>query len=73
MINGIKCVHLATSYPVEIPLNYKEMQLAMDNGDNCNSSWDIMCDMVKERTGIEIQDQLELQTIIVGGKERPLH
>lgn len=73
MKNGIKCTHLATSYPVEIPLNYKEMQLALDNSDTMNQSWDILCDAVMERTGIEIQDQMELEEIIINGKVRPLH
>ena len=45
MINGLKGVHLATNIPVEIPLNSKEMQLAMvkENEDIC---WEYMCTSV---------------------------
>jgi len=72
MKNGIKCTHLATGYPVDIPLNYKEMQLALDKTD-IEKSWDLMCEIVEARTGIEIIGQLELMTILVEGAERPLH
>ena len=72
MRNGIKCTHLATSYSVEIPLNYKEMQLALDKTD-IDASWNMMCEMEMERTGIEIIDQMELEFIVVEGTERPLH
>ena len=73
MKNGIKCTHLATGYPVEIPLNYKEMQLATDKSDMSNDSWDIMCDAVLERTGIEIIGQMELDQIVINGIDKPLH
>jgi len=73
MINGLKCTHLATGYPVDIPLNYKEMQLAMDKSDRQNDSWDLMCALVLDRCGVEIIDQMELEKIVINGLERPLH
>jgi hypothetical protein len=72
MKNGIKCTHLATSYPVEIPLNYKEMQLAIDKTDP-DGSWNTMCDLVMERTGTEIIGQMELDNIVINSQEFPLH
>jgi hypothetical protein len=73
MRNGLKCTHLATGYPVDIPLNYKEMQLAMDKSDKQNDSWEIMCALVLDRCGIEIIDQMELDQIVIEGSPRPLH
>lgn len=73
MINGIKCTHIATDIAVEIPLNYKEMQLAMDKSIKQNESWHIMCDAVFDRTGFEIIGHMELNAIVINGIERPLH
>ena len=42
LINGLKGVHIASGIPVEIPLNSKEMQLAMDNGPLQNDSWEML-------------------------------
>ena len=61
--------HLATGYPVEVELSDAEMTLAKDKSDSLNASWDILCDSVKWRTGIEIQGNFELETL--GG--RPIH
>ena len=72
MKNGIKCTHIATSYPVEIPLTHIEMQLATDKKDP-DTSWNLMCKVVMKRTGIEIIDQMELDNIVINGKEFPLH
>ena len=40
MVNGLKGVHIASGIPVEIPLNSKEMQLAMAKED-INACWDL--------------------------------
>tara|TARA_X000001036_G_scaffold155570_2_gene147808 strand:- start:18520 stop:18738 length:219 start_codon:yes stop_codon:yes gene_type:complete len=72
MINGLKGVHLATNIPVEIPLNTKEMQLAMvkENEDVC---WEYMCTSVLSRTGIQINGQIQLDYIYVNGVPREFH
>ena len=63
MKNGLKCTHLATGYPVDIPLNYKEMQLAMDKSDKQNDSWEIMCALVLDRCGIDhIESEFSIST-----------
>ena len=46
------------------------MTLAKDkNPETINASWDILCGSVKQRTGIEIEGNFELETL--GG--RPIH
>lgn len=72
MINGLKGVHLATGQEVEIPLNSKEMQLAMvkENEDVC---WEYMCTSVLSRTGIQIIGQIQLDYIYVNGVPREFH
>jgi hypothetical protein len=69
MKNILKMTHLATGYPVEVELTDAEMTLAKDKSDSINASWEIMCDSIQWRTGIEIKGQMELNTL--GG--RPCH
>ena len=56
----------------EIPLNSKEMQLALDKS-NIDASWSLMCDSVRYRIGIDIIGNYNLISILVNGDERPLH
>ena len=56
----------------EIPLNSKEMQLALDKS-NIDASWSLMCDSVRYRIGIDIIGNYNLVSILVNGNERPLH
>lgn len=42
MKQGLILHHIATGIIQEVPLNGKEMQLAMDNGPTVNDSWDLM-------------------------------
>jgi hypothetical protein len=67
--NHLKMTHLATGYPVEVELSDAEMTLAKDKSDSMNASWEIMCNSVQWRTGIEIIGQMELDSL--GG--RPCH
>jgi hypothetical protein len=67
--NLLKMTHLATGYPVEVELSDAEMTLAKDKSDSMNASWEIMCNSVQWRTGIEIIGQMELDSL--GG--RPCH
>ena len=70
---GIVLYHIATSYIEHVALNGKEMQLALDK-THVNESWDLMCDSVRSRIGLDIQDgNWELERIIVDGQDRPLH
>ena len=73
MINGLKGTHIATGYPVEIPLNGKEMQLAMDTGPYMNESWDMMCDSVVARGDYRINGEIEIDFIVVGGNQKVFH
>mgnify|MGYP003664667815 FL=1 len=66
MKNILKMTHLATGYPVEVELTDAEMTLSKAIDD---ASWEIMCNSIEQRTGIEIIGQMELDTL--GG--RPLH
>ena len=45
------------------------MQLALDNGfPNVNKSWELLCESVKHRLGINIEGEYFLEEIVVGGK-----
>ena len=79
MINGLRGTHLATGLPVVIPMNYKEMQLALGSSGteevqgNVNELWDLMCEAVLARTGTEIIGQIEIDYIVVDGVKRTFH
>tara|TARA_B100000809_G_C14797329_1_gene408964 strand:+ start:344 stop:565 length:222 start_codon:yes stop_codon:yes gene_type:complete len=73
MINGLKGTHIATGYPVDIPLNGKQMQLAMDNGPHMNDLWDLMCDSVYANGGPAIIDQVEIDFIVINGIQKVFH
>jgi hypothetical protein len=57
---------------IDIPLNSKEMQLALDRSD-IDASWSLMCDSIRYRLGIDIIGNYDLKYIIVNGDKRPLH
>tara|TARA_X000000950_G_scaffold111094_1_gene140022 strand:+ start:1372 stop:1587 length:216 start_codon:yes stop_codon:yes gene_type:complete len=71
MKNGIK-IQDFNGVVSEIPLNSKEMQLALDKS-NIDASWSLMCDSVRYRLGISIIGNYNLVSIFVNGDERPLH
>lgn len=71
MKNGIK-IQDFNGVVSEIPLNSKEMQLALDKS-NIDASWSLMCDSVRYRIGIDIIGNYNLISILVNGDERPLH
>ena len=56
----------------EIPLNSKEMQLALDKS-NPDASWSLMCDSINYRIGIDIIGNYDLISLTLNGDERPLH
>ena len=68
--NGLIGVHLATSQAVEIPLSAREMQLIHAGG---NHDWNVMCENVKLRTGIEIIDQIQIDYLVVNGNKSVFH
>ena len=73
MINGLKLTHIATDYPQDVPLNGKEMQLAIDNSDMMNESWSLMCESVMSRLGIEIEGNFEIDYIVLNGQQKVFH
>lgn len=75
MINGIMGEHIASSQPIEIPLNSKEMQLALYNGDGniMNWCWEQMCDSVMHREGIEIIGAIDIDYIVINGEKKRFH
>ena len=62
--------HIATNTPVEIPLSAREMQLFHAGG---NHDWNVMCESVKARTGIEIIGQIQIDSIVINGNKRKFH
>jgi|TARA_X000001036_G_scaffold372880_1_gene360520 hypothetical protein len=73
MINGIKGFHIASNIPVEIPLNSKEMQLALDNGPRQNDSWELMNGSVVSRGEMNIIGDIEIDSIVINGVEKNFH
>ena len=56
--------HIATDIPVEIQLDLVEQTFAKDkNPETINESWDKLCESVLQRTGHDIQDNFELETL----------
>jgi len=73
MKNGIIGTHLATRQEVELPLNGKEMQLALDKSDKLNESWTLMNRMVRARGEISIIGEVEVDFLVVNGVKRRFH
>ena len=71
MKNGIK-IQDFNGVVSEIPLNSKEMQLALDKS-NVDASWSLMCDSVRYRLGIDIIGNYDLKYIFINGVKMPLH
>lgn len=73
MINGLRGVHIATDIPVDIPLNSKEMQLAMDKGPLQNDSWELMNASVVSRGEMNIIGDIDIESIVIGGVAKVFH
>ena len=72
MVNGLKGIHIASGIPVQIPLNSKEMQLAMSKVHE-NDCWDMMCASVLSRGGEDIIGQVEIDFIVINGVDKVFH
>ena len=72
-MNGLKGVHIASNIPVEIPLNSKEMQLAMDNGPLQNDSWEMLNASVVSRGEMNIIGDIDIESIVIGGVAKIFH
>ena len=73
LVNGLKGVHIASNIPVEIPLNSKEMQLAMDNGPLQNDSWEMLNASVISRGEMNIIGDIDIESIVIGGVAKVFH
>ena len=73
MVNGLRGVHIASNIPVEIPLNSKEMQLAMDNGPLQNDSWEMLNASVVSRGEMNIIGDIDIESIVIGGVAKIFH
>jgi len=73
MVNGLKGVHIASGIPVEIPLNSKEMQLAMDKGPMQNESWEMMNASVVSRGEMNIIGDIDIDFMVIGGVSKVFH
>tara|TARA_B100000519_G_C13984879_1_gene316405 strand:- start:135 stop:356 length:222 start_codon:yes stop_codon:yes gene_type:complete len=73
MVNGLKGVHIASGHPVEIPLNSKEMQLALDEGLQMNDSWELMNASVVSRGEMNIIGDIDIEEIVIGGVAKVFH
>tara|TARA_B100000941_G_scaffold288947_2_gene266926 strand:- start:228 stop:461 length:234 start_codon:yes stop_codon:yes gene_type:complete len=73
LVNGLKGVHIASNIPVEIPLNSKEMQLALDEGLQMNDSWELMNASVVSRGEMNIIGDIDVEEIVIGGVAKVFH
>ena len=76
IVNGLICskVDSSSENDIIIPLNSKEMQLAMDkNPDSMNASWDLMCKSVQSRNGQGIKNCVNVDFIRINGVDKPFH
>ena len=73
LVNGLKGVHIASNIAVEIPLNSKEMQLAMDNGPLQNESWELLNASVVSRGEMNIIGDIDIESIVIGGVAKIFH
>ena len=75
LVNGLICSEVGSPLweDIIIPLNSKEMQLAMDNSEYINESWALMCDSVYQRLRIEIIGKLNINYIVVNGLAKVFH
>ena len=74
MVNGLIGVHIATDIPVDIPLNTKQMQLAMDaNPITMNKSWDMVCDICVANGFIDPRGNVDIDFIVVNGVKHKFH
>ena len=73
MVNGLKGVHIASNIPVEIPLNSKEMQLAMDKGPLQNDSWEMLNASVVSRGEMNIIGDIDIESLVIGGVAKVFH
>jgi hypothetical protein len=72
IVNGLIGDHIATGIPVEIPLNSKEMQLAMDK-TRPNESWDLMCESLISRGCIDPRGNMHIDFIRINRLDKPFH
>ena len=73
MINGIRIQKRGGDFGlIDLPLNSKQMQLAMDKS-NIDASWNLLCESINQMYGISIIGNYNLINIIVNGDVRPLH
>ena len=78
MVNGLRGTHIATGYPVDVPLTAKEMQLATVKGPYINECWELMCLSVASRaddsTFIDhIEGNMNIDFIVENGVETVFH
>ena len=73
MVNGLRGRLVVDDNPIDIPLNGKQMQLAMVRGPVGNDAWDIMCDSLVADGKIDPRGRMHIDFIIVDGQQRVFH
>jgi len=69
MVNGLRGRLVVDDSPIDIPLNGKQMQLALDRSPNLNRSWDLMCDSLPW----DPRGKMHIDFMIVNGVARVFH
>ena len=73
LVNGLMVVHIETGIEVEITINSKEMQLALDEGLQMNDSWELMNASVVSRGEMNIIGDIDVSDIVIGGVAKVFH
>jgi len=66
---GLRGKHRATGYPLDIPLNGKQLQLARDRGPHMNDLWDMMCDSIVANGYIDPRGNMDIDFIVLKGND----
>ncbi len=69
LFQGLRGTHIATGYPVDIPLNGKQMQLATNKGPYQNMLWDMMCDSIVANGYIDPRGNVDIDYIVLRGND----
>ena len=74
LINGLigRSIGIQNDYEWCIPLNSKEMQLAMDK-NNPNESWDLMCESLISRCWRDPRGNMHIDFIRINRLDKPFH
>ncbi len=73
IINGIRGSLVSDGSPIVIPFNSKQMQLALNKDIDLNWAWDCVCDICVSNGYIDPRGNININALVVNGKDRVFH